>query len=231
MHLQKLRLITCCVVASGIAHGQDAAPLLQRMQTALGGPRLFEVRDIDWEVKARVWDGAGHEAGSATRRERIILPYQSRKDQDMHVSKDQVLHTRFYFDGRSGWGSFADMAKFKDAPVTTLEGPSLSMVRREVRGFWLNLWRAEGYEVSLCGPNTKVIPGHGAIVDKAFVTAHRDMIVAIRDRVAQLVRQGKTLEEVMAAKPTADYDSKVTGVGTTGERFVGQLYAELKTAN
>jgi glyoxylase-like metal-dependent hydrolase (beta-lactamase superfamily II) len=84
--------------------------------------------------------------------------------------------------------------------------------------------------ISLCGPNTKVIPGHGVIVDKAALTAHRDMIIAIRDRVGQLVKQGKTLEEVVAAKPTSDYDSKVPGVGTTGERFIGQLYAELKPA-
>lgn len=84
--------------------------------------------------------------------------------------------------------------------------------------------------ISLCGANTKVIPGHGEIVNKAALTAHRDMIIAIRDRVAQLVRQGKSLEEVVAAKPTADYDSKVPGVGTTGERFIGQLFAELKTS-
>jgi glyoxylase-like metal-dependent hydrolase (beta-lactamase superfamily II) len=84
--------------------------------------------------------------------------------------------------------------------------------------------------ISLCGPNTKVIPGHGEIVNKTALIAHRDMIVAIRDRVAQLVRQGKTLEEVVAAKPAADYDSKIPGVGTTGDRFIGQLYAELKTS-
>jgi glyoxylase-like metal-dependent hydrolase (beta-lactamase superfamily II) len=82
--------------------------------------------------------------------------------------------------------------------------------------------------INLCGAATKVIPGHGAIADKAGLTAHRDMIIAIRDKVSALVRQGKTLEEVVAAKPTADYDSKVPGVGTTGERFIGQLYAELK---
>ncbi len=82
--------------------------------------------------------------------------------------------------------------------------------------------------INLCGPNTKVIPGHGATVDKAALIAHRDMIIAIRDRVSALVRQGKTLEEVVASKPTADYDAKVPGVGTTGERFIGQLYAELK---
>ena len=50
----------------------------------------------------------------------------------------------------------------------------------------------------------------------------------IRDKVAVLVREGKTQEQVVAAKPTADYDSKVQQPGTTGDRFIGQLYAELK---
>jgi cyclase len=80
----------------------------------------------------------------------------------------------------------------------------------------------------LAGPNTKIIPGHGPIVDKAAVTAHRDMIIALRDKVAPLVRQGKTQEEVVAAKLTADYDTRVSNPGTTGDRFVGQMYAELK---
>lgn len=83
---------------------------------------------------------------------------------------------------------------------------------------------------SLAGPNTKIIPGHGAAVDRNAVIAHRDMILAIRDRVAKLIQQGKSQEEVLAAKVTSDYDSKVTGVGTTGERFIGQVYAELKGA-
>jgi cyclase len=82
--------------------------------------------------------------------------------------------------------------------------------------------------VNAAGPNTKIIPGHGETVDRNAVAAHRAMIVAIRDKIAPLVRQGMTQEQVVAAKPTADYDSKVPGVGTTGERFVGQLYAELK---
>ncbi len=82
--------------------------------------------------------------------------------------------------------------------------------------------------VDLAGPATKIIPGHGATVDKTAVAAHRDMIIAIRDRVSALIKQGKTLEEVIAAKVAADYDAKVPQVGTTGERFIGQLYAELK---
>jgi glyoxylase-like metal-dependent hydrolase (beta-lactamase superfamily II) len=78
-------------------------------------------------------------------------------------------------------------------------------------------------------PDTKIIPGHGAIVDKAAVAAHRDMMIAIRDKVAALVRQNKTQEEVVAAKLTADWDAKVTGAtAMTADRFVGQLYQELK---
>lgn len=105
MNIRSTRLITCCLLGSGVVCGQDPAILLERMQAALGGPRLLQVRDIDWTVKAKVWDGTGHEAGFATRRQRLILPHRSRKDQDMHVAKDKVLHTRYHFDGKSGWGA------------------------------------------------------------------------------------------------------------------------------
>jgi cyclase len=82
--------------------------------------------------------------------------------------------------------------------------------------------------IQASGPNTKIIPGHGPTVDRGAVTAHRDMVVAVRDKVAALVKDGKTLEQVVAAKPTADFDAKVQQPGTTGDRFVGQVYAELK---
>ena len=82
--------------------------------------------------------------------------------------------------------------------------------------------------INLAGPRTKIIPGHGELVDKTAVAAHRDMIMAIRDKVAPMVQKSMTVEQVTAAKPTAEYDARVPGVGTTGDRFVGQLYAELK---
>jgi glyoxylase-like metal-dependent hydrolase (beta-lactamase superfamily II) len=85
--------------------------------------------------------------------------------------------------------------------------------------------------ITLAGANTKIIPGHGATVSKAEVAAHRDMIVALRDKVAPLVRQNKTQDEVVAAKLTADWDAKVTGAtAMTADRFVGQLYQEIKAA-
>jgi glyoxylase-like metal-dependent hydrolase (beta-lactamase superfamily II) len=86
-----------------------------------------------------------------------------------------------------------------------------------------------GITIGLAGPNTKIIPGHGPMVDRAAVMAHRDMILAIRDKVAALVQQGKSVEDVLAAKPTSDYDATVPNSSTTSERFVRQLYAELKT--
>jgi cyclase len=82
--------------------------------------------------------------------------------------------------------------------------------------------------IANAGPNTKIVPGHGPTVDRNAVMAHRDMVIALRDKVAPLVREGKTQEQIVAAKPTADFDAKVQQPGTTGDRFVGQLYAELK---
>ena len=80
----------------------------------------------------------------------------------------------------------------------------------------------------VAAPDTKIIPGHGPTVDRLAVLSQRDMILAIRDKVAALVRQGKTQEEVVAALPTADYDAKVPTAATTSARFVGQLYSEIK---
>ena len=86
-----------------------------------------------------------------------------------------------------------------------------------------------GVVIGMAGPDTKIIPGHGPTVDRSAVMAHRDMILAARDRVAKLIEQGKTQEEVIAAKPLADYEAKIPQAGTTADRFVGQVYAELKT--
>jgi glyoxylase-like metal-dependent hydrolase (beta-lactamase superfamily II) len=87
-----------------------------------------------------------------------------------------------------------------------------------------------GQVIARSGPNTKIIPGHGPTVDRNAVMAHRDMILAIRDRVSKLVDQGKSQDEVLAAKPTSDYDGKVPNSTETTQRFVTQLYAELKPA-
>jgi glyoxylase-like metal-dependent hydrolase (beta-lactamase superfamily II) len=56
---------------------------------------------------------------------------------------------------------------------------------------------------------TIVIPGHGnPVSNKSELSAYRDMLVTIRDNVAQLKQKGRSLEETIAAKPTAVFDAK-----------------------
>jgi cyclase len=87
-----------------------------------------------------------------------------------------------------------------------------------------------GNTIGMAGPKTRIIPGHGEIVDRVGLTAHRDMILVIRDKIAPMVQQGKTVEEVIAAKPTAEFDARVPTAATTSERFIRQVYTELKAS-
>jgi glyoxylase-like metal-dependent hydrolase (beta-lactamase superfamily II) len=84
--------------------------------------------------------------------------------------------------------------------------------------------------IAMAGPNTKIVPGHGPVVSKTDVMTQRDMILVIRDRIAALIAQGKTQDEVVASNPTADYDARVPNGKETSQRFVTQVYAELKAA-
>ena len=76
------------------------------------------------------------------------------------------------------------------------------------------------------GPNTKIVPGHGIVVNKTEVLAHRDIAIAVRDKVTALAKQGKSADEIVAAKPTADWDGKVPQGATTSERFIRAIAAE-----
>ena len=74
---------------------------------------------------------------------------------------------------------------------------------------------------------TMVIPGHGRLCDQADVTEVRDMMTIIRDRISDLIAQGKTLEEVKAARPTRDYDRRYSTSSWTGEMLTEAVYKSL----
>jgi len=76
---------------------------------------------------------------------------------------------------------------------------------------------------------TMVIPGHGRLCDEADVTDYRDMLTIIRDRVQDMLRKGKTLEEARAARLSRDYDRRYSTPSWTGEMFVEAVYRSLKT--
>ena len=76
---------------------------------------------------------------------------------------------------------------------------------------------------------TMVIPGHGRLCDEADVVEYRDMVTIIRDRIADMIKKGMTLEQVKAAKPTRDYDplyGATTGFWTT-DMFIEAAYKSL----
>ena len=59
--------------------------------------------------------------------------------------------------------------------------------------------------------NTKVIPGHGPLGNKADLKAYRDMLATVHARITKLIKEGKNIDKIVAAKPTADYDAKWGG--------------------
>ena len=61
---------------------------------------------------------------------------------------------------------------------------------------------------SIADDKTKVIPGHGPVGDKASILAAHQVLKGIRDRVKALVDGGKSVDEVVAAKPTHEWDAK-----------------------
>jgi cyclase len=81
--------------------------------------------------------------------------------------------------------------------------------------------------LSMTDRNTKIIPGHGPLSSRSELEAYRGMLVTVRDRVRALVRQGKTLAQVQAAKPTAEYDATWGRGFLTSEKFVEILYSDL----
>lgn len=83
--------------------------------------------------------------------------------------------------------------------------------------------------IGMAGPNTKIVPGHGPMASRSDILKQRDMLLAIRDKVAALMAQGKTADEILAAKPTAEYDASVPQSAETSESFLKTLYSELKS--
>ena len=87
---------------------------------------------------------------------------------------------------------------------------------------------ALGTIIGQAGPHTKIIPGHGPVTDRNGVIAERDLVLAVRDKITALIDQGKTLEEVIASKPTAEFDAQVPQGAQSADEFVKWMYTAIK---
>jgi glyoxylase-like metal-dependent hydrolase (beta-lactamase superfamily II) len=81
--------------------------------------------------------------------------------------------------------------------------------------------------VKLTNAKTRIVPGHGPIADKAVLMDYRTMLITARDRMAKLVKDGKSEDDVVAAKPFADLDAKWAPTELASKNFVRVVYHSL----
>ena len=90
--------------------------------------------------------------------------------------------------------------------------------------------------LALTNENTIFVPGHGQLGKRADLIANRDALLVIHERFLTMVRNGMTLEQIRAARPTKEYDAKFAteiccspNAMQTSTRFYEQMYNEVKT--
>lgn len=81
--------------------------------------------------------------------------------------------------------------------------------------------------LALADQRTKIVPGHGQLGDKAALQGYRQMLVTVADRVEKMKAQGKTVEDAVAAKPTADLDAQWGKGSIQPTTFVALVYESL----
>ena len=77
---------------------------------------------------------------------------------------------------------------------------------------------------------TMIVPGHGRLSDKMDVVEYRNMVTIVRDRVQALLKQNRTLEQVIAAQPTLDYDARYGAASgpASPHAFITAVYESLR---
>lgn len=84
--------------------------------------------------------------------------------------------------------------------------------------------------LKVCNDQTRLIPGHGPVVGKADLQGYHDMLVTIRQRVAELMRKGRSLEQVVAARPSREFDERWGKGFYKPDLFVQRVFIELGRA-
>ena len=82
--------------------------------------------------------------------------------------------------------------------------------------------------LAVADADTRIIPGHGPVTDREGLQAYRDMLAAIRARVAAGIRDGKSLDAIRADKPTADWDAAWGGGFLKPDKFVEIVHDSLR---
>jgi glyoxylase-like metal-dependent hydrolase (beta-lactamase superfamily II) len=193
------------------------------------GAMLFARDELRQRLVTGLADGAGYRLPSP-REELPVVTYTGRttlhlNDEDIELIPIEHAHT----DGDT-------LVRFVASDVL-MTGDFFRVVNgypgfdRNNGGSFKGLVDGLGIVIGLAGPNSKIVPGHGPVQTRDAVIAQRDMMVTVRDRIQSMIRAGRSEAEAIAAKPTREYDAKVVGGPESADRFVRQIYTELKPAN
>ena len=88
---------------------------------------------------------------------------------------------------------------------------------------------AVGRMLEMIDDDTKIIPGHGPLGARAQLQAYHDMLVGVREAIQAEVAAGKSVDEVVAANPTAAYDGEWGGGFLNPERFTRIVAGDLSS--
>jgi glyoxylase-like metal-dependent hydrolase (beta-lactamase superfamily II) len=129
-----------------------------------------------------------------------------------HTDGDAIVHFRTANAVHMGDIFFNGMYPFIDVATGGSVNGMIAAVDRVLR---------------MIGPDTRVIPGHGPVSDRTALRAYRDMLARARAQVLRHVAAGASLERVIAAKPTAEFDATWGKGYFTPAQFVEILYSDL----
>ncbi len=88
---------------------------------------------------------------------------------------------------------------------------------------------ASGRGLAIAGPKTRIIPGHGPLSTREDLSKTREMLISVRDHVRKLIDEGLDREQVIAGKPSQDFDGEYGGGFMSPDLFVGIVFDSLKS--
>lgn len=167
-----------------IAHANTAKHLAQTIRVEEWG-HTFAPTEKDGQIAQLVSVERLMMFGGETIRLRPYVPSHTDGDLSAYFTKADVLLT-----GDTWWNGLYPFIDY-------VAGGSID-----------GMIAAANANIAMTGSKTIVVPGHGPIGGRADLIEYRNMLVSIRSNVSALKKQGKSLEETIAARPTAEFDAK-----------------------
>jgi glyoxylase-like metal-dependent hydrolase (beta-lactamase superfamily II) len=82
--------------------------------------------------------------------------------------------------------------------------------------------------LTLAGPDTRIIPGHGPLADRAELQAYVEMLTTVRDRLVSFVAEGLSTDEVIARRPASEFEERYGGGAFGAEHFLRIAYESIR---